>query len=318
MIITDRIYGTYKISSPVIIELINSYPVQRLKNISQMGPPNKYYHLKGYSRYEHSLGVMLLLKYLKATEEEQIAGLLHDISHTAFSHLIDWIVGSGATEEFQDNQHEKYFLNSEIKKILLKYKYNPLKVSNNKNYTLLENNIPNICADRFDYSAREFPIKIAKTCFQNLTNYNNKMVFKNKKSALLFATNFLERQQNHWGGLEGTTRYVLFAQALKLALNDKLIIFADFMKDENYIVKKLESSPNKKIKLILSILKKKNLSHLPKSKESYHKKFRYVDPQFLKKDKLFRLSDVDNKFKQLLESAKKQNKKGIKIGKISY
>ncbi len=109
MIIKDRVYGIFKVTSPVILELIKSPSLLRLKKIAQYGVPDKYYHLRGYSRYEHSLGVMLLLKKLGASEKEQIAGLLHDISHTAFSHLVDWVLDQGDKEIFQDDNHKNIF-----------------------------------------------------------------------------------------------------------------------------------------------------------------------------------------------------------------
>jgi len=311
--IEDRIYGKFYITSPVILDLIHSKPVQRLRKISQMGPPDKYYHVKGYSRYEHSVGVMLLLKHLGASEEEQIAGLLHDISHTVFSHVIDWVFGYGHKEDFQDNQHVDFFLKTEVKGILKKYGFDPLKIAQNKNYSLLDNDLPDLCADRIDYSIKEFPRKIAKICFANLIANNNKIIFNNKKIAKLFAVNFLTRQKVHWGGYEAVTRYYLFAKVLKFALNDKLIKFSDFMKDEDYIVKRIETISDKKIKEILSLLKKRHLTHLQKSKIVSHKKFRYVDPLFLDKNKLFRLSEVDDNFNKQIEAARKENKKGVKI-----
>jgi HD superfamily phosphohydrolase len=313
MVFKDRVYGILRINSPVVIELMKSKSVQRLKKISQMGPPDKYYHLKGYSRFEHSIGVMLLLKHLDASEEEQIAGLLHDISHSTFSHLIDWVIGTGHTEEFQDNQHEKYLLNSEIKGILEKFGYNSTRIANNKNYSLLERDIPYLCADRIDYAIREFPLQIAKKCFAGFTVFGKKIVFRNKKSAKLFAVNFLKRQADHWGGYEAASRYVLFAQALKLALDDKLLVFSDFMKNEDFVITKLELSKNIKIKLILNTLRNKDLSSLPKTAKRYHKKFRYVDPEFIKKNKLIRLSTVDKQFKQLIEQAKEDNREGIRV-----
>ncbi len=311
--IEDRIYGKFYITSPVILDLIHSKPVQRLRKISQMGPPDKYYHVKGYSRYKHSVGVMLLLKHLGASEEEQIAGLLHDISHTAFSHVIDWVFGYGHKEDFQDNQHVDFFLKTEVKDILKKYGFNPLKVSQNKNYSLLDNELPNLCADRIDYSIKEFPRKIAKICFANLTANNNKIVFNNKKIAKLFAINFLTRQKVHWGGYEAVVRYFLFSRVLKFALDNKLINLTDFNRDEDYILNKIESIKDKKIIKILKTLQKKDLSKLPKSKIIFQKKFRYVDPLFLEKGKLYRLSEIDSGFKKIIEKVKKENQKGIKI-----
>ena len=123
MVISDRVYGKVKIESPVLLELIKSKSLQRLKGISQFGIPDEFYYLKNFSRYEHSIGVMILLKQLGASEKEQIAGLLHDVSHTAFSHVIDWVVGEGLTEDFQDNQHKNFIKSSPLTKILKKYNY---------------------------------------------------------------------------------------------------------------------------------------------------------------------------------------------------
>ncbi len=81
--IYDKVYGKEKIKEPVLIELINSDSIQRLKGISQFGMPDEYYHLKTFSRKEHSIGVLILLRRMRANLEEQVAGLLHDVSHTA-------------------------------------------------------------------------------------------------------------------------------------------------------------------------------------------------------------------------------------------
>src|SRR3990167_3900982 len=102
MLIKDRVYGNFQINEPVILELLKSKLVLRLKGISQFGVPDKYHYIKGFSRYEHSVGVMILLRILGASLEEQVAGLLHDVSHTAFSHIVDWVIGQGKTENFQD------------------------------------------------------------------------------------------------------------------------------------------------------------------------------------------------------------------------
>ncbi|PIY71995.1 hypothetical protein COY87_03275 [Candidatus Roizmanbacteria bacterium CG_4_10_14_0_8_um_filter_33_9] len=314
MKITDKIYGTFNVTSPVILEIIKSAPLQRLKRISQMGPPDMFYHIPGYSRYEHSVGVMLLLKHLGASESEQIAGLIHDVSHTAFSHIIDWVIGSGHIESYQDDQHMKIVNQSEIPSLLIHHGINPQIVLNYKHFSLLEQIIPNLCADRIDYALREFPLAIAKQCFHYLIVMNNQIVFKNKKLAQLFATHFLLRQKTHWGEYEAVTRYTLFAQTLRLALKDNLITIKDFMDDEEKILTKLTKSKNVLLIKILTILRNKDLSFLPKSIVTTQKKFRYVDPLFLEKEKVYRLSKTDPYFVKEIQKAKEDNQKGVKAG----
>lgn len=317
LLLKDKVFGSFKIDSPVIIELINSKTLQRLKKISLYGIPKEFYHLEDNpSRFLHSVQVMLLLKSLRASEEEQIAGLLHDISHTAFSHVIDWVVGDGKTENFQDDQHEAFLEKSEIFEILKKYKFDPKRISNHHNFTLLEQDIPDLCADRVGYSLREFPKKISNSCFKDLLNHNGKIVFRNRESAYFFAMNFLKRQMEHWGGFEAASRYRLFANVLKLALDKKIILFKDFWKDDEFVLKKLEKTKDKEIIKILTILRKKSLKNFPKSREVVYKKFRHVDPEFLENGKLLRLSKVDMKFKKYLEKSREINKKGITLPKI--
>jgi uncharacterized protein len=60
MIIDDRLYGEFEVVEPVLVELLASKLVVRLKGIAQYGVPDPYYHLDNYSRYEHSVGVMLV------------------------------------------------------------------------------------------------------------------------------------------------------------------------------------------------------------------------------------------------------------------
>lgn len=143
MIIKDNIYGEFKIEDAVIIELLKSPSMLRLKNISQYGVPDKYYHLKNYSRYEHSIGVMLLLRKLGATLEEQVAGLIHDISHFAFSHVADWVFSEGnkGNEDLQNTLMEEFIKDGKIASILTRHGLSVDRLLNEDNYPLLEKKI---------------------------------------------------------------------------------------------------------------------------------------------------------------------------------
>lgn len=314
--LNDRVYGNFKITSPVILELLKSPSLQRLKKIAQFGVPDKYYHLKGYSRYEHSVGVMLLLNQLGASDEEQISGLLHDISHTAFSHLVDWVLDQGHREIFQDDNHEKYFYKTEIPKILIKYDFQPQKILDYHRFSLLEQPIPHLCADRIDYAIREFPPNTAQRCFNNFRVFAGKIVFKDKKTAYLFGHHYLKRQLEHWAGFEAAARYGLFADVLKQALKYKIIKFDDLWTWDSLVVKKLEASADKKIKKILTALRKKSLAKLLRQKRKVFKKFRYVDPDIIINNKLIPLSRLDNKFTKEITEAKKITLNGVNLPKI--
>ena len=300
-----------------ILELIKSKPVQRLKGIAQFGIPDEFYHLPNYSRYEHSIGVMLLLKKLGASEEEQIAGLLHDVSHTAFSHVIDWVLGDGSTEDYQDEQHEQYVTSSEIPAILKKHGYSVERIVDYHHFGLLEQDLPSLCADRVDYSLREFPADVVKVCVSALTAKDDKIVFANKEAALLFARHFLKQQMEHWGGFEAASRYRLFADALRQGLKDGDITEDDFWRDDTFVIKKLAVSKNKKLQATLQTLRSKSLDHLPKSKTVVHKKFRFVDPLYVDGKKLTRLSKANKKYAEELEKALHVNKLGIIVPTIA-
>jgi uncharacterized protein len=152
--LVDTFYGPIDVEETVLLELINSPAMQRLKHIHQYGVAYYTTHPEEYNRFDHSLGVFALLRRNGATLEEQITGLIHDISHTVFSHVGDWIFGMEYREvDYQTTIFKLYLSHSGIEQILLKYGFTihqvcPLK----QGFELLEQPLPNLCADRIDYN----------------------------------------------------------------------------------------------------------------------------------------------------------------------
>lgn len=318
-IIQDPLYGKLEITSPVVLEIIASAPFQRLKGISQYGIPDEFYHLKNFYRFEHCIGTYLLLRKFHASEVEQIAGLLHDISHTAFSHTIDWVLKDQRhSEDFQDEQHEQYMQKSDVASILQKYGYTVDQVANYETYGLLERDLPDLCADRIDYSLREMPNEEAREIVDSLRVVDGQFVMKDKTSAQRFAKRYLDIQTNHWGGFEAVSRYRLFSRILRRGLNLKVFAFEDFWKTDEDVVKLLKNSNDAQIIQGLETLRNKNLSNLPKSKEPAFKKFRHIDPLFLEGETLVRLSSADIEWAQTLEAARKENERGVFIAEFPF
>jgi len=315
MTIRDRIYGRQEIIEPILLELIKSQALQRLKGLAQYGIPREFYPFPGYSRFEHSIGVMLLLKKLGADLEEQVAGLLHDVSHPAFSHVIDWVWGNQIKEDYQDNSHFYFLTNSSIKNILDKYKLDVSKIANLENFKLLEREIPFLCADRIDYSLREFNLwanpHIVKKCLENLLVVDHKIVFKDAYAALEFAKTYLKCQQEHWASFEAISRYHHLSKLLKEALNRKILTRNDFLNDDMFVLNKIHQSNQKDLINKLEKMREKITSGKIGTRRK--KKFRYVDPEVLINNKIKNLSSIDQSFARLLEKQRQLNEKGVEI-----
>lgn len=112
----DRIYGTIDIEESVLLDVMQSRAVQRLRGVLQHGITGLIGITAPTSRFEHSVGVMLLVRQFGAPVEEQIAALLHDISHTAFSHVIDYVVGGwqDAESSYHERVKESYMASTDL------------------------------------------------------------------------------------------------------------------------------------------------------------------------------------------------------------
>ncbi|MBI4415046.1 MAG: HD domain-containing protein [Candidatus Kerfeldbacteria bacterium] len=313
----DAVYGDYEITSPVALDLIAAPGFMRLQKIGQFGVPDRYHAYQGYSRLDHSVGVMILLDCLGASAQEQLAGLLHDVSHTAFSHVIDWVLGEPDTESYQDTQHRSAMDRLGLAAILRKHGYAPDQLSDYTRFTLLEQPAPNLCADRIDYALREFSKADIATCLDHLTTRAGTIVFRDQDSAKCFACNFLTCQTQHWGGFESVSRYRHFANALRVALDAGIVTMEDFWQDDEFVLGKLEHAGHPQINVILSYLHHPTLPTMPVSDQAEHKKFRYVDPLIISGDKLVRLSDVDADFQRQVEKARRINAEGVRISVLT-
>lgn len=319
MLIKDLVYGQFDITEPILLELIDSKPLQRLKGIAQYGLPPAFYHHHGFSRYDHCVGVMLLLRKLGASLQEQIAGLLHDVSHTAFSHVIDWVIGNKSTEDYQDQHHERFILKSEIPSILQKHGFEASAIFNIYDYPLLERDVPDLCADRIDYALREFfdwaEPAIVPECVLALVQHDHKIVFSSQEAAEKFSKGFLKCQTEHWGAAETCVRYSLLADALKRALETKVISLADLYQTDDYVLRKLKASADQQILNALSVLSNPIRFKVDLNNPHYSviKKFRYVDPEFLENRVLSRLSVVNPGYQELLQYHRNLNEQGIKV-----
>src|SRR6056297_1532836 len=317
MKIKDRVYGPEEIKEEVLIDIINSGSMQRLKGVSQLGMPDKYFFKKGFSRYEHSLGVLILLRKLGAGLEEQVSGLLHDVSHTTFSHVIDWIYGDPEKDDYQDKNLFDSIKNSNIKNILEKKRFNYQRISNHENFPLLERETPGLCADRIDYCLREIALDkkrdLSKRLYENLRVKNNQVVFKNKEIAEIFAKEYMGLQKKSWASDKARASYYLLSNTLKEGLEKNILSLEDFQKTESHVLNILENQGNGFILENLNLLKKGFKIIEDKKGVELKKKFRYIDPEVTFNNHYKKLSELSKKYNDFIESEKENSKLNKKV-----
>lgn len=151
----DRVYGPVQIDDPELLALIEGPTFQRLRGIRQAGPSAISFPFKNVSRYDHSLGVFVLLRELGADRKEQVAGLLHDVSHTAFSHAVDFVVTSSAEQDHHESLKPRFLHRPDVVQALDRLGYAPEDFYDDSRYPLLERPLPWLCADRLDYFLRD-------------------------------------------------------------------------------------------------------------------------------------------------------------------
>lgn len=148
----DSIFGSCTVTEPILIELLAHPVMERLKEIDQHGPPTYFDNQPTFSRYDHCVGVFHLLRIHNRPLTEQIAGLLHDASHTVFSHVADYLFKTGNQHSYQDMIHEWYLEKMGLGALLERYNLTIADINpDNPAFEALEQKHPRLCADRIQY-----------------------------------------------------------------------------------------------------------------------------------------------------------------------
>lgn len=318
--IVDYIYGEFELEY-VLIELINCDALQRLKNIHQVGATYLIKEELNVNRFEHSIGVMLLIRLLGGSLKEQIAGLLHDISHTAFSHVIDFVFDN-SDEDYHELIFDEVVINSKIPYILNKYGYDFKEIlENEEQWTILERKAPRLCADRVDYTLRDmykygFTNKNEINEFlKNIQVLDGEIVTNDIESARwfleLYYTEVIDFFMNPINGYS----YDKLSKAIKIAIDENELNLKDILKTDNEVIDILNRSENNKIKSLMKSLNKNVKLRINEDKyDIFIKgKTRLIDPGVSIGGKVYSLSELDNNVELINKKAKAKMEKGVYI-----
>ncbi len=256
----DALWGEISLSEPVLAELVQSAPVQRLKGIHQAGAsfylfPDK----RPNTRFEHSIGVMHVLATLGAGLEERVAGLLHDVPHTAFSHTAD-IVFPNDEHNFHERFQHAIISDSSIPAILSKHRVDLKAALEPDSYPLLEQPLPDLCADRIDYALRDM-FATGKIMPEEAGRFMGRLVpaergvwVDDADAALWFALLFSEANDTHWTGPQEAGAYWALAGAIKRSYDIGAFNDEDLFSTDDAAMAKLRASGDAVIDAYLRLL----------------------------------------------------------------
>ena len=318
MKIKDDIYGDFEIEG-VLEELINTKEFQRLKNIHQGGASYLVNPNWNVTRYEHSVGTMLLIKKMNGTIEEQIAGLLHDISHTAFSHVVDFALNK-SNEDYHEEIYEKIIENSGIPEILIKHGYDYKDILyNEKKWTILERSAPDLCADRIDYTLRDMysygyiSLVAIQNFLESLQIVDKEIVINSISAAEWFVNTYYKEVIYFFLNPLNIYAYNRLSNALKVALDNDIITLEDLLQDDNYVLNILKNSKNQEIRSLIQSLNY-NVDVI-ENKEEYDihqvNKLRIIDPTVIIDGVISKSSEKSPLIKILTQQALQKSREGV-------
>ena len=153
LLVCDPIYGIVEVEDKVLVTLMCSATMDRLKRVFQYGITALMNMTAPVTRYEHSVGAMILVRKAGGSIKEQVAALLHDVAHTALSHVVD--LAFPDQESFHELYKEEFLRKTEIPGILEAHGLSLEQVLHEEDFPLLEQPAPKLCADRLDYGLRD-------------------------------------------------------------------------------------------------------------------------------------------------------------------
>ncbi|MGD7045685.1 HD domain-containing protein [Jeotgalibacillus proteolyticus] len=324
MYIKDDLYGAFTVEK-VLEELILSEPVQRLKGVHQGGAGYMVNENWNVTRYEHSVGVMLLIRLLDGSLEEQIAGMLHDVSHTAFSHVVDAVFENQA-EDYHEKIYTSVVKESVIPSILAKhgYHYEDILLDDSQ-WTLLEQPAPKLCADRVDYTLRDMyryghiTLTEISRFLQDVKVLEGEMFLQSIESAEWIVETYFKEVIGFFMNPLNIYSNDRLANLLKLALTKHVLTAEDFLGRDEDVLAKIRATNDRELLNLLNQIHPNVRVREDKAQFDLHRKnkLRLLDPFVFINGQIISASEVSKNVEKMQKEAYKIAVAGVYVKILS-
>jgi HD superfamily phosphohydrolase len=304
MIITDVIYGPYEINEAVIEALINSQAMQRLRGVLQHGVTALIGITPPVTRHDHSLGVMILVDRLGGSLDEKIAALLHDVSHTAFSHVIDYVYGKHDGQSYHDEKKADFIAGTDLPAVLNCHGYDWRQFLDEEQFPILEQPAPRLCADRLDYFLRDsVDLGLAAkpevdAALAHLMVAESRIVTDDIAAARWMAETYIACDDASWANFREVGLYEVAARAIRRALEIGALHESDIWGTDQPAWSKMEAADDDELQRWLGLTSPETQFVWDDEHPTFRvgTKLRTIDPDVLVGSRLLPLSQLDRDF----------------------
>jgi len=301
---TDRIYGRVTITAPLLQALFHSRALQRMHGVLQHGISGLLGVTRPTTRFEHCVGAMLLVQRLGGPLLEQVAALLHDVSHTAFSHVIDYVYFGHDSQSYHEEVREDYLARTDLPAILARHATDWRTLLDEAAFPLLEQPAPALCADRLDYFLRDSldlglaSLSDIEAALAGLVVHAGRIGVRDRATALWIADTYMAADQASWASLREVGLYELCARAIRRAIRIEVIGEADLWGGDAALWERMRRTDDAELQRLLRLVSVETGFVLDPRAPTFRvsTKLRTVDPPVLVDGHLVPLSALDADF----------------------
>jgi uncharacterized protein len=257
--INMNIWPIYHESIPqFILDFASTDAMIRLKNVGmncglEYTAFPIYKDCKPYSRYDHSVGVALIVWHFTRDMKQAIAGLFHDIGTPAFAHVVDFLNQDYLNQESTEEKTKDIISESDqIQGLLGKYRLTVQDVCDYHLYPIADNDSPQLSADRLEYTVGNSVNYQFKTQREVEEYYKDLVVIQNEKGieeiafnsrdlACAFAEVALSNSKVYVADADRFSMQFL-ADILRYALDRSVLQEVDLYSTEPEVIDKLRRS----------------------------------------------------------------------------
>ena len=207
-----------------------------------------------YSRFDHSLGVALIVWHFTGDIRQSAAGLLHDVATPAFAHVVDFLHGDHLRQASTEARTAELIGRSpELQALLGEYGLTTEDVADCHRYPIADNDSPRLSADRLEYTLGDLRCygfadgDTVRAFYEDLTVGQDEagrpeLAFRTPETARAFAEAALSVSRVYVADEDRFAMQAL-ADLLRDAVGREVLTEDDLYQTEPFAIQKLEADP---------------------------------------------------------------------------